>query len=64
MKTVVSQVLWASLALGTAVPTKGRHHHAIGKDDYIKVDGLRLYDSKGAPHYLTGEVSPNSLYRY
>ena len=56
MKTIISQVFWASLALGSAVPTKGKHHHAIGNDDFIKVDGLRLYDSKGALHYLTGAV--------
>ena len=53
MKTAASQVLLATLAMGSVVP-RGRKHHGIGKDDFIKVDGLRLYDSKGALHYLTG----------
>ena len=54
MKTIVSQVLWISLALGSAGPTKGTHHQAIGENDFIKVNGLRLYDSEGSLHYLTG----------
>lgn len=55
MKTAASQLLLASLALGSAVPRGDKKHHGIGKDDFIKVDGLRLYDSKGALHYLTGK---------
>jgi mannan endo-1,4-beta-mannosidase len=54
MKTAASQLLLAGLALGLAVPRGGRQHHGISKDDFIRVDGLRLYDSKGALHYLTG----------
>ncbi|KAJ4408481.1 hypothetical protein N0V91_003132 [Didymella pomorum] len=54
MKTAASQLLLASLALGSAVPRGGRQHYGIGKDNFIKVEGLRLYDSKGSLHYLTG----------
>ncbi|KAF3010644.1 hypothetical protein E8E13_004484 [Curvularia kusanoi] len=51
MKAVACQILWAPLALGITVPF---HPYPIGKDDFIKVKGLRLFDSKGALHYLTG----------
>lgn len=54
MKTAASQLLLASLALASVTPRGDRKHHGISKDDFIKVDGLRLYDSKGALHYLTG----------
>ena len=54
MKTAAFQLLLASLALGSAVPRGDKKQHSISRDDFIKVDGLRLYDSKGALHYLTG----------
>ena len=56
MKTAASQLFLAGLTLGSVVPTGGKQNHGIGKDDFIKVDGLRLYDSKGALHYLTGTL--------
>ena len=42
----------ASTALGTK-GHKGHRNHAIDPQDFIKVDGLKLKDSKGL-HYLTG----------
>jgi mannan endo-1,4-beta-mannosidase len=46
----------ASLATGTAIAKGKDSRHAISDDDFIRVDGLRLYDSKGSLHYLTGTV--------
>lgn len=57
MKTAASQLILASLALGFTLPRGDEKHHGINKKDFIKVDGLRLYDSKGALHYLTGKHS-------
>lgn len=61
MKIVASQLLLASLALGSVVPRGGRKHRGISKNDFIKVNGLRLYDSKGALHYLTGTFVVNII---
>jgi mannan endo-1,4-beta-mannosidase len=55
MKVAASQLLLTSLALSSEVPRGDREYHGISKDDFIKVDGLKLYDSKGALHYLTGD---------
>jgi hypothetical protein len=57
MKTAASQLLLASLTLGSAVPKEGKNHPGIGKNDFIKVDGLRLYDSNNSLYYLTGKKS-------
>lgn len=54
MKTAALQLLLASLALSSAVLREDRDHWGISDGDFIKVDGLRLYDSKGVIHYLTG----------
>ncbi|KAJ4323255.1 hypothetical protein N0V94_001999 [Neodidymelliopsis sp. IMI 364377] len=54
MKTAVFQLLLVSLTSGSAVPKGGKSHHGIGKNDFIKVDGLRLYDSNNSLYYLTG----------
>lgn len=56
MKITTLQNFLAYSALGTAVSLGHRQHQGISKDDFIKVDGLRLYDSKGALHYLTGKL--------
>jgi mannan endo-1,4-beta-mannosidase len=63
MKTAASQLLLASLALGSAVPRGDKKQYGISRDDFIKVDGLRLYDSKGALHYLTGSSLPYIAYQ-
>lgn len=57
MKALAVQLFLASLALGSAISRGHRQHHGIDEDDFIKVDGLRLYDSKGALHYLTGNLN-------
>ena len=41
----------AMAAVGSAKPV---HHKKVAADDFIKVSGMRLEDSHGAPHYLTG----------
>lgn len=56
MKTAASQLFLASLALGHVLPKGGRHRNTIGEDDFIKVNGLRLYDSQDKLHYLTGTI--------
>lgn len=48
------QLLLAAPALGGAVSTRGGKHHAIDPEDFIRVDKLRLRDSKDGLHYLTG----------
>lgn len=40
--------------LSTAVPTTYRTYDGIDPNDFIHVDGLRLKDSSGRLHYLTG----------
>ncbi|KAF2687678.1 glycoside hydrolase family 5 protein [Lentithecium fluviatile CBS 122367] len=53
MRTSIASVSLAFLLLGVdALPGAGKHH-AVDPKDFIKVDGLRLKDSKGL-HYLTG----------
>jgi mannan endo-1,4-beta-mannosidase len=44
----------ASLASGTVIPRGKDGHHTISDDDFIRVDGLKLYDSHGSLYYLTG----------
>jgi hypothetical protein len=44
----------SSLATGTAILPRKESLQAISKDGFVHVDGLRLYDSKGSLHYLTG----------
>lgn len=61
MKIAASQLLLASLALGSVTPREDRKHHGISKNNFIKVNGLRLYDSKGALHYLTGTSVDNII---
>ena len=46
------QVLFASLAAGSVLP-RGSNDSAIPDDDFVYVDGLRLYNSDGL-YYLTG----------
>ncbi|CAN9313729.1 unnamed protein product [Alternaria alternata] len=46
------QVLFASLAAGSVLP-RGGNDSAIPDDDFVYVDGLRLYNSDGL-YYLTG----------
>jgi hypothetical protein len=60
MKTAAHLLLLATLVLGSVVSRGDENRHGISKDDFIKVDGLRLYDSKGALHYLTGTGIPDS----
>lgn len=47
------QLLSALLAAAGALPGKGGHNHPIREDDFVHVNGLRLYDSTGL-HYITG----------
>ena len=47
------QLLLASLAAGATLPRGTKKDHGIAHDDFVHVDNLRLYDSKGL-HYLTG----------
>lgn len=49
------QVLFASLAAGSVLPRGGNGHNgsAIAEDDFVYVDGLRLYHGDGL-YYLTG----------
>ena len=54
----VFHLLLAPLAAGAVLPRDG-NGTAIGKDDFVYVDGLRLYDSKGL-YYLTGNTSPST----
>jgi hypothetical protein len=52
---VAIQVLFASLAAGSVLPSGGHDHNgsAIADDDFVYVDGLRLYNEDGL-YYLTG----------
>ena len=61
---VATQVLFASLAAGSVLPRGGESHNgsAIPDDDFVYVDGLRLYNGDGS-YYLTGKdilFSPRS----
>jgi mannan endo-1,4-beta-mannosidase len=49
------QILFASLAAGSVLPrgSDGHNGSAIPDDDFVYVDGLRLYNSDGL-YYLTG----------
>jgi len=53
---VATQVLFASLAAGSVLPRGGESHNgsAIAEDDFVYVDGLRLYNGDGL-YYLTGK---------
>lgn len=42
--------------MASAAPSCERKGHGIKPDDFVYVQGLRLYDSKGL-HYLTGKLS-------
>jgi mannan endo-1,4-beta-mannosidase len=48
------QVLFASLAAGSVLP-RGGNDSAIPDDDFVYVDGLRLYNGDGL-YYLTGNI--------
>jgi mannan endo-1,4-beta-mannosidase len=50
-----SQLFLASLAAGTVLPRSAGSHNgsAITSDDFVYVDGLRLYNEDGL-YYLTG----------
>ncbi|KAH9864505.1 hypothetical protein J1614_010439 [Plenodomus biglobosus] len=52
MKAIL-QLLSTSLVAVSALPGGGRHGRPIAEGDFVHVDGLRLYDSKGL-HYITG----------
>jgi mannan endo-1,4-beta-mannosidase len=56
------QVLFTSLVAGSVLPKGGRSHNGsvIADDDFVYVDGLRLYDGDGL-HYLTGRRALHSL---
>lgn len=54
MRAAKLQHLLGTLAVASAASIGNGRGHGISKDDFIKVDGLRLYDSTGALHYLTG----------
>lgn len=43
----------ASLTAGYTVSRTSKESHAIDPDDFVYVEGLRLYDSKGL-YYVTG----------
>ena len=49
------QLLLASLAAGSVLPRneQSSHESAIADDDFVYVEGTRLYDKDGL-HYLTG----------
>jgi mannan endo-1,4-beta-mannosidase len=49
------QVLFASLAAGSVLPrgSNGHNESAIPDNDFVYVDGLRLYNGDGL-YYLTG----------
>jgi hypothetical protein len=53
MKAALPMYL-ASLASGAVIPKGKDSHRAISNDDFIRVDGLKLYDSQGSLYYLTG----------
>jgi hypothetical protein len=56
MKASIQLPLLASLAASSVLPRGGYGHNgsAIGENDFVYMDGLRLYDSDGL-HYLTGK---------
>jgi mannan endo-1,4-beta-mannosidase len=58
MKANLQLPLLASLAAGSVLPRDGygTNGSAIGENDFVYVDGLRLYDSNGL-HYLTGNTA-------
>jgi mannan endo-1,4-beta-mannosidase len=58
MKAAVQLPLLASLAAGSVLPRGGYGHNgsAIGENDFVYVDGLRLKDDNGL-HYLTGKTA-------
>ena len=58
MKATFQLPLLASLAAGSVLPRGeyGTNGSAIGENDFVYVDGMRLYDSSGL-HYLTGNGS-------
>jgi mannan endo-1,4-beta-mannosidase len=58
MKAAFQIPLLVSLAAGSVLP-RGRYGHngsAIGENDFVYVDGLRLKDDNGL-HYLTGNAA-------
>lgn len=56
---VIVQLILASIARGATLRRGNEKKHGIDEDDFVYVDGLRLYDSDGL-HYLTGTLSAAS----
>lgn len=52
---VILQLILASIASGATLRRGNWKEHGIDDDDFIYVNGLRLYDSNGL-HYLTGTL--------
>jgi ribosomal protein S12 len=50
------QVGIRSLALTSALPGHGTKSRRIEENDFVYVQGLRLYDAEGL-HYLTGKTA-------
>lgn len=50
----------ACLVFGITSVYGGRHNHGIKQNDFVKVKGLRLYDSEGL-HYITGTERSTQL---
>jgi mannan endo-1,4-beta-mannosidase len=49
------QVLFASLAAGSVLPRGGNDSAIPDDDEFVYVDGLRLYNGDGL-YYLTGNI--------